>query len=64
MGRSLPLLRQQRPPDGLRAIRAVEAVECVVTQKAEELLEAWVGGEAESRPTEEARTALSRIRQR
>jgi WD40 repeat protein len=60
----LPFVRKQPAPDGLRAMRAVEAVEWMGTPEALKLLEAWAGGAAEARLTAEAKAALARIRRR
>jgi WD40 repeat protein len=51
-------------PDEVRAVRIVEAVEWMGTPDAVKLLEAWAGGAAGARLTEEAKTALSRIGRR
>jgi WD40 repeat protein len=50
--------------DELRAVRVVEAVEWMGTPDSVKLLEAWAGGAAGARLTEEAKAALARIGRR
>ena len=59
---SLAFLREKTAPDGLRAVRAVEAVEWMATPDAVKLLERWAGGAAGSRLADEAKAALARLR--
>jgi WD40 repeat protein len=60
--RALPLFRAKPAPDGLRAVRAVEAVEWMGTPDAVMLLESWAAERSNRRLVEEAVPALARIR--
>lgn len=48
-------------PDDLRAIRAVEVLECLETTAAREVLTKWAGGPTHHRLTTEAAAALRRV---
>jgi hypothetical protein len=56
------IMAQKLTPDELRAVRVVEAVEWMGTPDAVKLLETWAGGAAAAQLTEEAKTALVRLK--
>jgi WD40 repeat protein len=60
--RALPLLRAKPASEGLRAVRAVEAVEWMGTPAGVRLLETWAAEKANRGLADEARAALARTR--
>lgn len=62
--RAIPFLKQKPAPDGLRAVRAVEAVEWIGTPDAVKLLDRWAGGPADSALAAEAKAARARLGKR
>ena len=53
--------RRVRSPEGLRGLRAVQALECVGTAEARRVLEGLSRGAPEARLTREAKAALRRL---